>query len=655
LREVVAMKAPTKSTAKRTLGLALLPLLFVSMAAYMHHRVPPNTAELDKLALLVPDSLTPSSADVHEWQDVAAEEGLHLSILHDSEFLNPMRNLQSVRGIILPDTIHRVCSDALIGALYDYVRAGGRLMALYDGCTFDLKGNFTRTESRLSALVGVSYALYDRYRTESIHTSTVWGTQAAMQSLQVPPGKYLRAIAPEHNPGAGLKAIVLKKEDSLPHAQDGDAAQYVFVRYQYGDLEYPIFRTEGEFQGAVLLRAAAGVAAGVRQEGAGGVLFVNLPLGYLEDRTDGLLLHSFLHYFAGNLLHLPYMSAVPDGIGGLIFNWHVDAGWAIPALDRAEAAGIFDQGPFSIDFTAGPDVDNFGDGKGIDLVHNPDAQRLIRKLLAHGHSIGAHGGWIHNYFGLNLSDNNAGEFSKYIQMNLDAIRQVTGRPAPEYSAPVGNHPQWVSKYLEDRGIHAYYFSGMSGMAPTEVYRDHVRDGQAIWAFPVQHLGKYASLEEMSDDRLPPEIVREWLVGMTDFVAHSQTSRLIYTHPWGFDEMNGPLTALLSHARELRARGVFRWYSMPQMAAFLNARQAVAWQITQSGNRTALLDAHAPEKQPPTDSAGQSLDHQSWVLPDSQFSAPRVLQGKAVLRHENGRWMVTAGDCKSLQVEFKEQL
>ena len=639
---------PAKATVKRVLALALLPLVFLGMAAYMHHRVPPNTPELDKLALLVPDSLDATSADIREWQDVASEEGLHLAILHDSEFLNPMRGLQSVRGIILPDTIHRVCSDALIGALYDYVRAGGRLMALYDGCTFDLKGNFTRTESRLSSLVGTSYALYDRYRTESIHTSTVWGTQEAMQALEIPPGKYLRATAPAQESGAGLKAIVLKKEDSLPHAQDGDAAQYVFVRYQYGDLEYPIFRTEGEFQGAVLLRAAAGVAAGVRHEGSGGVLFVNLPLGYLEDRTDGLLLHSFLHYFAAKLLHVPYMSAVPDGVGGLIFNWHVDAGWAIPALDRAEAKGVFDQGPFSIDFTAGPDVDNFGDGKGIDIAHNPDAQRLIHKLLAHGHSIGAHGGWIHNYFGLNLSDNNEAEFSKYIQMNIDAIRQVTGRPVPEYSAPVGNHPQWVSKYLEERGIHAYYFSGMSGMAPTEVYRDHVRDGQAIWAFPVQHLGKYASLEEMSNDRLPPAIVTEWLTGMADFVARSETSRLIYTHPWGFDEMNGPLMALLGRAKELNREGKFRWYSMPQMAGFLNARRAVDWRVAESGSGMALLEARVAQD------SQQTLAHQSWVLPDAEFSAPRVVEGKAALRHEPGRWIVTAGESKSIQVEFRKR-
>jgi len=182
----------------------------------------------------------------------------------------------------------------------------------------------------------------------------------------------------------------------------------------------------------------------------------------------------------------------------------------------------------------------------------------------------------------------------------------------------------------------------------------VRDGQAIWAFPVQHLGKYASLEEMSDDRLPPEIVTEWLTGMSDFVSRSGTARLIYTHPWGFDEMRGPLTTFLSHSRQLLNAGKFRWYSMPQMAAFLNARRAVQWRIAQAGSGGAVLEAAIPATSPSQDPGGQTLQHQSWILPDSQFGAPQVVQGKAALRHENGRWLITAGDCKSLQVEFRQR-
>src|SRR5437764_13399371 len=98
-----AMTAPAKARTKRFLGVVLTPRAFVSMAAYMHHRLPPPTQEIDTIAILVPDAVATSSVDVREWQDAASEEGLHLSVLHDSEFLNPLFKAQSVRGIVLPD------------------------------------------------------------------------------------------------------------------------------------------------------------------------------------------------------------------------------------------------------------------------------------------------------------------------------------------------------------------------------------------------------------------------------------------------------------------------------------------------------------------------------------------------------------------------
>ena len=67
------------------------------------------------------------------------------------------------------------------------------------------------------------------------------------------------------------------------------------------------------------------LAAGVRDFGQGRLLFVNLPLGYLKVRTDGLLMHGMLRYFATELIGLPTLSAVPEGVGGMTLNWHCDA------------------------------------------------------------------------------------------------------------------------------------------------------------------------------------------------------------------------------------------------------------------------------------------------------------------------------------------
>ena len=142
------------------------------------------------------------------------------------------------------------------------------------------------------------------------------------------------------------------------------------------------------------------------------MLFVNLPLGYLASRTDGLLLHSFLHFFGVHMLGLPYLASVPDGVGGLVFNWHVDARSSLKPLKMLADEGIFDRGKFSIHFTAGPDVDAFGDHKGLDVAHDPKTQKWIHYLLARGQEIGSHGGWIHNYFGDHINDTNESEFRK---------------------------------------------------------------------------------------------------------------------------------------------------------------------------------------------------------------------------------------------------
>ena len=53
---------------------------------------------------------------------------------------------------------------------------------------------------------------------------------------------------------------------------------------------------------------------------------------------------------------------------------------------------------------------------------------------------------------------------------------------------------------------------MQALGPTRVYRGETRDGPDIWAFPILHMGKEASLEEMGFDDVPIGAVREWLHG-----------------------------------------------------------------------------------------------------------------------------------------------
>jgi len=617
---------------KLTLAVALVLITCMAAVVYHHRNVVPVSA--DTIFLLLPDSAPENDVQVQVWLDAAAEEGFHLQVVRDSTLLDPMFQMSS-GGLIVPDQLHRRANDALIGALHHYVEQGGKLMIVYDACTWDLRDRFAGSASRLSDLAGVDYALYDRFGTKSIVSGSVWGNTAAMQRLSIPPGAYTAAKVKDDD--SPLRRVALHA--GSPHTEDRE----VLVGYLYGELDYPSFQTSGDYDGKVLLQSATGLVAGEKKHGAGDVLYVNLPLGYLKTRTDGMLLHSFLRYFAVNMLRAPYLANVPDGIGGVVMNWHIDAASALKPLAMLRKAGIFNQGPFSADITAGPDVDEFHDGKGLDLEKNEEARSWVRFLIQQGDEVGSHGGWIHNYFGRNLSDANQDSFEHYLALNKTTIEGAAGRKVIEYSAPLGNQPSWVTRWLEDHNVVAYYFAGDSGMGPTRVYRDQGRDGTNIWAFPILHFGTRASLEEMHMDDVPEPEIKSWLVDVADFTSRSHMIRLVYSHPLGAMRYIETLHAWFEHTRELSDEQRFRWYTMSQVANFLNSRQQVTWSVKSQGSDSLLSATHP-----------RTLEHQAWMFSDLQYSHPRVLKGSAEIRDQDGYWIVAAKDCKTLDLSVSQR-
>src|SRR5258708_19811735 len=111
--------------------------------------------------------------------------------------------------------------------------------------------------------------------------SRIWGTAATMDELNIPPGKYV--------PVSGRNEMEKWKEAAKGEVLARDKAnnldRYTLVRYRYGDLLYPSFRTIGTFKGEVLLQSSAGLAAAVSDHRSGTSLFANLPLPYLYSRT----------------------------------------------------------------------------------------------------------------------------------------------------------------------------------------------------------------------------------------------------------------------------------------------------------------------------------------------------------------------------------
>jgi hypothetical protein len=603
-----------------TIVAAALCLLFLAiwLALRAHDHF---SAGADGLILLVPDGVSFSDPRVTVWLDAASEEGLHVIPMHDSGFLRPLFGRPKCVGVILPDSIHQQASDLLVGELRDYVANGGSLMLVYDAATKTIQGFYPGARSRLSDLAGVDYALYKTLGDATIRSGNVSSTIPLMKQLGVPPGKYFPFLAPT----AALENTISTQ----------------LRRYQYGDIAYPSFVTSGDYAGQILLHSSTGVAAGFHRYQKGSVLFVNLPLGYLKGDTDGLPLHTFLRDFAVQVLSLPHLLPVPDGVGGLVLNWHVDSNAAISALQAMNSWTILQQGPYSIHVTAGPDTYAIGDNKGFNVLHNPVSQDLLHEYVRLGDEIGSHGGWIHNYFAAHVETDPPKDMEKFLELNKDALEQVGGKRVVEYSAPNGDQPQWVTQWLESHGFVAYYFTGDAGMGPTQGYRGGRREGQNIWAFPIAQLDRAASFEEFGGEDVPFGVIQQWLEAMTDFVVNRREVRLVYFHPPGILPYREIVQNWLKKTAQLKAQGSFRWYTMAQVANFLNSRKRLTWKLTERDDVASLKASDS-----------QTLAHQTWSLPADKFDKPNVIRGAATVVRDGNAWLVDAGEGTELEVQAR---
>ncbi len=582
------------------------------------------------LSLVVPDGIAVDEVHVMAWRDAAAELGFAMQVVSASALLRQGDADRSM-ALIVPDTMHRRMNDTLVAQLDSRVRQGATLMLVHDAGIANMDGQYHPKQSRLSPLAGVRYGLYGELREGMLREQVAWLDASGVPLLRLPPGKLMREDS----------------DDPLTSAQPAPLAdeELAVVSYHYGRLRYPVFATDGNFDGQRLMHGEGGsLLAGVHSVGSGKVLFVNLPLSYLKLRTDGFFLNAFLRYFGQDLAHLVQMSPMPAARGALIMNWHIDSASAVPAMERLAELGAFDQGPYSVHLTVGPDVNFEGDGGGMDLARSPVMQDWVRRFVQRGDEVGSHGGWIHNAFGRLISSQSREVSTELIARNSALLEQVSGKPVREYSAPTGNHPSWVTGWLRERGIRAYYFTGDIGMAPTRSYQDGQRGAGDMWSFPVLSYGSFASFEEARAHQVPEASLAAWLNDVADFCASYRTVRLVYFHPPGIAIFPQAFGHWMQHTAALVRSGSLRWITMSQFASFANRRMQTRWQITPDAARSGHLRLEAEHP--------QSLDQISWLLPAMQYGPPVVLAGDAEVLRDGPYWRVTAGASNRLVVGFE---
>ena len=637
---------------------------------------------------------------VTAWVDAASEIGVRVHPISDRQFKNLGAEALKYAGLILPDQLHVIADNALLKSIRDYTQAGGNTMLVYDFGTltldFNLKPIYPIPKSRLSDLAGVNYALYDTLREKSIATGSVAAKRSTLRELQVPPGKSSPYIAPsdvangtaklENQDSIGSASLV-KPADvlSLNNAQttryepinspaETNEPLESYSGYLLGNLIYPSFVTHGTFTGTALaVSAEAGLVAGLQKVGQGQVLFVNLPLTYMKvARTDGLLMHGFLRYFAHNILQMAHLSAVPNAVAGLTLNWHLDSFFAQQPTLNLEKLGVFDEGPFSIHMTTGPDAVTTGDGKGWNLNNNQQAQEILQRFAKKGHAIGSHGGWNHDYYGLNASETNASKFLPYLEFNTTAIEHAVSypirgylgfeSPTPaglppillpmhqklkltldqtfgpllrEYSPPVGNNPLWAMDWLEENGVVAAYFAGHTGMGPTRQYREGQLRNRSMWMFPVTPFRRYATFEEFQTSRTPKQATQDWYRSSVDFAIDHNTTRMIYMHPNGANVWPDVLLDLLAYAK---AKGdtQFKWYTMTRLADFMTARQDVQWIEQRDASGLSKFGINH----------SSSLKEMVWLLPKSRYvDLPVSPDGSVTVSDQGPYWAVRAGNTR----------
>ena len=610
--------------ARRLAGVVLL-LLAATTLWVLAHRAPQPNPPIVHLTLVLPDGWKAQDPLITAWQDAAAELGFELQLVGASELLRDDDDHVDA-ALILPDSVHRRMNDALLSHVVRRVERGAKLMLVHDAGITDLNGLYHPTQSRLSALAGVRHALYAKLREGMVQAQTVHVDSPALPALRLPPGKLMRNGSQPYN---SAQTAPLADEDLM------------IVGYHYGKLRYPVLVTEGEYKGRRLMHAGDGsLVAGVNTVGRGQVLFVNLPLAQLKLRTDGMFLHSFLRLFAQDLAQLPQLSPMPDARGALVMNWHIDNGAAVPAMQKLAELGAFNQGPYSVHLTAGPDVNTPGDGLGMDLSNNPVMKAWVQRFAQRGDEVGSHGGWIHNEFGRLIGTQAPEKSTELIERNTASVSGASGQPVREYSAPTGNHPAWVTPWLHDRGVRAYYFTGDVGMPPTRAYQDGVRGPADMWAFPVLSYGRFAAFEEAYMNQVPEEDVGAWLLDVADYCALSRSMRLVYFHPPGVALFPKAFKQWLDHTQQLIDDGRLRWMTMAQFADFSNRRLKVGWQLQPKAGHM-VLTVDSPD----------TLQSLAWLLPAQRFARPTVTEGQARIERDGAYWRVTAADGRRLRLEL----
>lgn len=512
----------------------------------------------EQVGLLVGNA--PVQDDYHQsiisaYEAVLREEGfLHRRIiLPELAALTAAERLQRYRAIILPENVNVSLPASAADILREYVEVGGKLLLVFDPGSRG-PGGERLLEPLFAELSGVHYALPSSEAHGTAETyQGFWQftSEATARAWGITPGKLDQGLA--------------------------------LSTYSYGRMRFAHTRNRVTTAQELAFDSSTGARVAVLTQklyrGGGCVVFANLRLGAHKLNSDDLTARSVLRTFLLRYAHLAHLMNTPQGKGGIVLNLHLDSNAHLLPLQPMIQRGVLRSDlAYSIHITAGPDNYQPGDGLGFDVGSPAKGQPWVEKLVNYG-AIGAHGGWIHNYFAAKLNEMPREQVENYLRLNFDALENRTGQRVVEYSAPAGNHPPLVNHWLESRGALAYYSPGDTGSGPTRsMFKSRPVSGR-LWSFPITPMRQYASMEDLIAAGVPEEEASGWLEDLLDFVEEHAVIRTIYTHANDREYSLRCLSHFSGRAAGDQASGKLLVWPMSRFAEFLNRHEQTTFYIS----------------------------------------------------------------------------
>ena len=155
-------------------------------------------------------------------------------------------------------------------------------------------------------------------------------------------------------------------------------------------------------------------------------------------------------------------------------------------------------------------------------------------------------------------------------------------------------------------------------------------------------GHFGHVREFELTGVTDQVSGQWLLDLQSFAVNRRTNRMFYNHPPGARAHLAALDPLLSRADDLQAAGLFRWYTMTQLAEFSQRRVETVWSSTSSAGVSTFVASHPA-----------SLTDVTWLLPRSRYGQPAVVQGAGSVGCDSLNWIVTANSGKALRFTAKE--